>query len=458
MNLSDRTFSTARRVTPVRGRAIGPRWSEELSPAQHRLIRGQLALLPVYAWAIYSWLNFFAHLPAGTEPVRDFMHFYTQGAIANLRDARALYDMDAQSALLESLVAGANGVRYPPVYGPQVAVFFSPFARFPYGVALDLWLGFTVLAYGVCAWWLWRVSAALRAQKWIVAVLFVAAPALRVDLGSGQAAAIGLVCVTLGFLAFRAERPLLAGLAIGALIYKPQLGLAAAFVFLFAREWRVVIGAAVSATAQIAVGCLFWGTQILGPYIRALKQLPTVAADMEPLKHHMHSWRSFFELLALPPEIAVGCYVLAATITLVTALACWQSKGPLGARYAALILATVLVDPHLYAYDLLIVVPALVLLWNWVAEDADRPLDELCPSLANTPIGRWSFQAFFLTLLYLTYFSAVFGELAATVRIQPSVLMHGLVLGIVAYRCLNQPTRQAVPAARWCPSAQVRTT
>lgn len=405
-----------------------------LTPAQHRWIRTHVLLIPVYVWAVFSWTHFFGHLPRADGPVRDFMHFYVQGVVASTGETPALYDIDRHAQILEERVPSAKNVRYPPVYGPQVSVLFSPFGRLPYESALRLWLAITVLVTAVCMWALWRVSGRLRGQAWPVLVLVAASPALRFDLGSGQAAALGLACVTGGYLALRSGRPFLAGLAIGSLAYKPPLGLVMAFVFIAAREWRIVAGAAAAVLIQLGLGCLYWGVSILVPYVDALRALPSVAADMEVLKEQMHSWRSFFELLGLPPSAALAAYAAMALATASVALVCWRSRGPLSLRFAVLVLASLLVDPHLYGYDLLLALPALLLLLDWAASERDLRLLDLVPSLERTSVGRWSCRSVSYVLLALCYAAPILGDIAAATRVQPSVVSHSLVIGLAAAR------------------------
>src|SRR5262245_3400926 len=110
----------------------------ELTPRAHARIRLHLALIPAYIFLIWSWTGTLSRLPVGPGPeahrVRDFAAIaYIPGRIANSGDASALYDVDRRSAMLRSLLPGGPEVRYPPFYGPQVSVFFSPFARLPYG-------------------------------------------------------------------------------------------------------------------------------------------------------------------------------------------------------------------------------------------------------------------------------------------------------------------------------------
>ena len=58
----------------------------------------------------------------------------------------------------------------------------------------------------------------------------------------------------------------------------------------------------------------------------------------------------------------------------------WKSPAPLALRFSALTLAAVLVNPHLYIYDLLALVPAFLLLADWA----------LNPPAASLPRPRFA--------------------------------------------------------------------
>jgi hypothetical protein len=413
-------------------------FERELTPATHARIRLQLVLLPVYAWLFYGWMLLLVR-PPQHRPVGDFAHFYTQGAVAFERNAHALYDRDEQAAIMTRLLPGTD-LRFPTVYGPQVSVFFMPLTRIPYFGAVYAWLAFTLLAYAACGYALWRVCPRLRDRPWTIVVLLVAAPALHFVLSFEQVSALGLVCVTAAYLALRNDRLFLAGLAIGSLAYKPPLGLAAAAIFVLAGEWRIVVGAVTAAAAQLAIGCLYWGPSILRGYLAALLRLRDVALDMEPFRNHMHSWRAFFDLLGLPSRLALAAYVVASVFTLFVALRCWRARGPLALRYSVFLFATVLVDPHLYAYDLVLLIPAFLLLWDWSLAERDRPISEVFPRLPLGGLRRRSFNQLFQWLLYFCYFSPLFSMLATAARLQVSVLALSL-LGLVVAAVLRSTPR-----------------
>jgi hypothetical protein len=419
----------------------------ELTPAQHASIRRQLVFIPVYCWLAYSWTHLLVRIPR-LEPVRDFAHFYVQGIVARDVNTHALYDANEQAAILKRVIPTAR-IRFPTVYGPQVAIFFRPLAYVSYLTALVIWLVVSLLAYAACCYALWRISPRLHDRPWTILLLLVAAPALHFALGFSQVSAIGLVCLTCGFLALRADRRFLAGLAIGSLAYKPPLGLAVAFVFIFAREWRIVAGAATAAAVQLGIGALYWGPSILVTYAQAVRRLPGLAAEMEPFTFHIHSWRSFFLLLRLPPTAALAAYVIASIVTCIVALQCWRARGPLVLRYSVLLLATILVDPHMYAYDLIMLTPAYLLLWDWVLSEPDRPVADVFPGLNVTAFGGRSFRGMFQLLLYLCYFTPAFAIFAVALRVQLSVLTMVVLVAVLSGLLLSasrQPDPRSVPA------------
>src|SRR5438094_4443678 len=221
----------------------------------------------------------------------------------------------------------------------------------------------------------------------------------------GQTSGLAMLCFTLGFLAINSERHFLAGLAIGSLIFKPQLALAAAAISLFSGEWRTVLGAISAAAAQLALAWAHYGTSVMRSYLQALSRISKVAPLLEPRLYQTHSLRSFWSLLLPWPCVAFAFYVICAIAVLVFAIQCWRSRAPLNLRYSVLLLATVLVAPHLTIYDLVIVAPAFLLLADWVIGNPENRLrDEL------------------KILLYLSYALPLLGPIARWTHVQLSVI------------------------------------
>ena len=302
----------------------------------------------------------------------DFLHFYTLGSLALEGRGDLLYDMQSQSAVAQKLLPDAAGSFYVPLYGPQISLLFAPFAKLPYGWALAAWLCLNVLIYGLGDYAVWKRCPSLQRQPRTVLILAIAFPGFFFLLAWGQSSGLALACFILSYLALRSGHPFLAGLAIGSLIFKPQLGLAAAVVFVLAREWKVVAAAVASALSQLAVGWLHYGAQIMRDYLGMLMHIGDFVPLLEPRPYQMHSLRSFWSLLLPWPRVALGFYGVTAVVVLALTVGCWRSQASLEIRYSALLWGTVLIAPHLTVYDLVILAPAFLFLSDWALGHAGQ--------------------------------------------------------------------------------------
>src|ERR1700757_3827165 len=224
-------------------------------PTAKRLFESGV-ILALCLWSSYAWLMTSPGLldRNGLLKGTDFLHFYVLGTLARQERGVDLYDMAAQAELARERVPQAPSPYHVPMYPPQVSLLFAPLARLPYGAALAAWLAFNTLLYLACCYLIWRVCPHLHAYRWTIAILAIAYPGFFHLLLWGQTSGLALLCFTLGYLGLSSRRFFLAGLAIGSLVFKPSLGVAAAFIFIVAAEWKVVAGAASAAAGPLAVG------------------------------------------------------------------------------------------------------------------------------------------------------------------------------------------------------------
>jgi Glycosyltransferase family 87 len=290
---------------------------------------------------------------------------------------------------------------------------FAPFALLSYGWALLLWLLLNTAIYAACCYEVWRVCPNLQHDRWAVLVLAAAFPGFFHLIAWGQTSGLALACFTLAYLALRKQHNFLAGLAIGCLIFKPQLGLAAAAVFVLALEGKVVLGAVISAPAQLGIGWLHYGSAAMRAYFYATWHVRHALALLEPRPYQMHSLRAFWSLLVPWPYVGFALYLVTAVGVLALAFLCWKSELSLELRYSALLLATVLVAPHLTVYDLVILAPAFLLLGDWIVG---------APGRRTQIVG---------VLLYLCYPLFLLGPLTRVTHVQLSVIVLAGLLWIV---------------------------
>jgi hypothetical protein len=411
------------------------RLTEAASGLTARRLRAHGLILVLCLWSVYCWNMATPGLRdrAGNLKGTDFLHFYTLGSLALAHRGADLYSLDMQSALAAQRVTEAAGIHYLPLYPPQVSMFFAPFAWLSYPYALVLWLTFCALVCGLCCYAIWRACPHLRNHKLTVLILAVAFPAFWHLIAWGQTSALALACFTLAFLALRAKREFAVGLALGCLIFKPQLAIAAGVIFLFTFRWKVIAGAVVAAAAQLSAAYFYYGAAPLRDWIHTLLNLLAVLPLLEPRIYQTHSLRTFWTMLIPWPSVSLALYAITAIVVCALTVSCWRSSLSLSLRYSALLLSTVLLAPHLTVYDLVILAPAFLLLSDWIVAHASQ-----------AATGRLAI------LLYLAFILPLIGPLARWTHFQLSVpVMGALLIGIWNLRGKERALQLPVDAGKY---------
>jgi hypothetical protein len=226
-----------------------------------------------------------------------------------------------------------------------------------------------------------------------------------------------------GLLAMERGRPYLAGLALGFLAYKPQLGLLIPVALIASRDWRVFFS-----TGATALGLAALATLILGPelWVVFLKNAPLLREVMEEGMlpwHKMPSAFIFFRYLGVP---AFFSYVLQA-LTAFAAAACvavvWRRLGASRLAWAVLVSATLLVPPYTFDYELAITGIVLVILASDMAERGATRLEKaalvglyVVPLLVAPFAEHTHLQIGFPALLVLLFLSMKRAMSLATLR------------------------------------------
>ena len=383
-------------------------------------LRGYTTLLAICIWTIWV-VDFSVPGPIdrlGKVKGTDFVHFYVTGSLVHEGRWEQLYDARAQFERASTVAPGSPDTVFIPIESPQTALLFAPLAAYPYPVALALWLAAILLLYALCCVMLWTLCDALHVHRFIVVTSCAAFPGLYSVVLHGQLSCLALACVTVALVALRRGRPLIAGLALGMLVFKPHWVVAAGAVFLFAREWRVVAGIVFGAVGQLALTSLVVGSQVMTAYGQALRSLPRIADMLEPRPGD--SLRSLFKLFV--PSPTVGMFALA-TVFVVSTI--WRSRASVEIRHAALVLALVLISPHVGPYDLVLLAPVYFLLANWLAGAPDV-----------------NHGAVLVGLLSASFIAPLCGGLPAIIRIQLSVSAMAALL-ILLWRIVSERERSA---------------
>lgn len=353
--------------------------------------RGRYGVLLAAAIGLAVWMAWLVSVAtgpglldrAGNVKGGDFVMFYVAGKIVAAQQADHLYDPGEQERIEHDLTgewSGRHGLINPPFY----ALLFVPLTALPYLPAFVIWsaLGALMLLATL------RMVGRVRAAPWVLAFIPVWAA-----VSYGQNSLLSLFILTATFALLRGGRDGAAGLALGCLLYKPQLIAPLALLLLLDRRWRAIAGLGAMAATLVAL-TLALSVPATRAYLALGHSVATMFGESGFPTAKMHSLYSFFALL-LPGHLAAAG-VLALLASLATLVAVRRLQPIYGADgfarwYAAALWGTVLVSPHLPFYDLsLLVLPALLLrpstgdaLWLggvaavWAATVISQPLAEL---------------------------------------------------------------------------------
>jgi hypothetical protein len=393
-----------------------------------RRLKSQAVVVAICIWSVVA-IDFATPSlvdRAGNIKFQDFLPYYVSGLLASQHRMADLYNIQVTSQLLRKITPASAAFRLPILYGPQVAAFFEPFARMPFTASALLWVTISILLYSVCCFVIWRSCPRLTPSPGMVILLAIAFPPFFHTLVRGQNSALALSFFTAAFLALISGKRYLAGLALGMLIFKPQMAIAALVILLAAAEGKALLGFVTSAAAQLAWAWSLAGTATMIAYISLLGHARTLLSSIEPSLSDAHCLRAFWDMLLPWPSISLALYLISAAFVLALSTLSWKSRGPLSLRFSSLLIATILVSPHLYVYDLLILAPAFLLLSNWLLDHRANPHSDR--------LGL---------LLYLAFLFSLAAPIAKLTHVQLSVPMF-VALQWVLYNILRKKNTQTV--------------
>lgn len=390
-------------------RAI-PAWLASAAAAlTRRRIRGHALILALCLWGVcavdYATPGAFDR--AGNIKFQDFLPLYVSARMIEQHRAAELYDPEVMAQEIQTIVHQPS-VRLPNLYGPQVGLLFVPLASLPFPSAARIWIALSLILYVACVVLIWRCCPNLRGDLWLILLAAAAYPPLFHFFVRGQTSVLALLCFTVAFVALRKNRPWLAGILLGFLLFKPQFLLALPLIFLLAQAWRIFGGLVISAAAQWLLTWAYFGSMVIRAYIQMLSHASRwiEAAELNLAPIQMHSLRAFWALLIPLPSAAFSLYVLTSILAIWIASRVWKSSAPLSIRFSVLLFTVVLVNPHIFIYDLLVLVPAFLLLSNWLLTD---------PGVASSSSVT--------VLIYLAFVLPLIGPLARWTHLQLSVII-----------------------------------
>ena len=189
---------------------------------------------------------------------KDFANYWTAGKLV-LSD-RTMDLFGPQSFYFAHLTAafGADYQWHNWSYPPHYLLLIWPLGLFGYKAAMMLFLGATGALYA------WALRAFAGRRNWIAVV--ASGPFIVYNIWTAQNGFLS-AGLALGALALRDRRPIIAGILLGVLTVKPQLGILFPFLLLAERRWTLIASAACTTIALVGLSAAVFGIQAWTGYL-----------------------------------------------------------------------------------------------------------------------------------------------------------------------------------------------
>ena len=276
----------------------------------------------------------------------DFVNVWSAGKLVLDGHPALAYDWGIQKqvqiAVLGQSYEGNFAWHYPPPFLFVAALL----AQFPYAVAYIGWAFVSFLPY----------LAMMRAivGRSFGMLLAIGFPVVFNNVLVGQngfltAALIG------GTLYLMPTRPVLSGICLGLLSYKPQYGLLFPIVLIAASQWTVFLTAAVVAIAMAFASWLAFGTESWQAFFHWIPMFSQ--AFLTEGRAPWFKMQSLFALIRYFGGAEQLAWIFQWGLTALVAaglVTMWRSRVSHSLKAAALATGTLLTTPYLFLYDMMV--------------------------------------------------------------------------------------------------------
>jgi len=320
-----------------------------------RVLTGLLILATVVSYFIVTFVGEGSQGPRPSINLGcDFLAFWTGGTLLDLGRDAELYVPSAMGELQHQFAKAR--IDYWAVYPPPLYNVMEWLQPLGFVTAARMWLTAIPLAGLGAAAILVRALPEVRAHRTLIFAVAGLAPYSIMALVTGQPGGMWLVPMAAGVLLLRSGRPLAAGIVLGWLCAKPQLGATAAAWLLLTREWRAFGGFVLGGASLVAASVVVGGLESWVAWFEWLRS--GEMASFRPAKSRQLTLRSLFTRRFLRTAWDAPLGILAMSLGLLAAI----DMGRLTARRrvdeagwipaaGATLSATMLALPYVIEYD-----------------------------------------------------------------------------------------------------------
>lgn len=330
-------------------------------PTPHWLTAERLRVYPkiflaVYVLAGIYWVANSENLldKGGKQFGYDFVTFWAASSLSLSGEPAAAFDIK-RIFLAEKAAVPALDKVYLWHYPPTFELVITPLALLPYFIAYFFWTGITLLAF---------IAVTRRlAPSPFTTLLLLSSPGVFINAFHGQNGFLTAVLFA-GALLLMERRPLMAGVLLGLLSFKPQFGILIPLALILGGRSRTFFAAAATTVLFAVASLLILGTE---PWIAFLNNVPLLQQVFEDGLLPWAKMPSLFvalRMLGSPLAVAYAGHTVLALGVAATVWLIWWRRAPIPLAGAVLACGSLLATPYLFDYDLTLLVAPIALLAN----------------------------------------------------------------------------------------------
>lgn len=329
-------------------------------------------------------------LPLGLHAKADFRQLYTGGYMIRTGHAAELYDFDAQMRFQQQLFPEAFAAGRLLITHPAFEeLIFVPLSLLPYRSAFWIFFAINISALALALRLLWPRILPMR-ERWAWAPIMLVAsffPISRALLQGQDSILVLLILASVMVLLERGELTS-AGLVLGLGVFRFEIIVPIALLFLLWRQIRLVMGFLVSAASAVLISIAIVGLRGAAMYVKYMLAISVKLSSESAMAKYSDTPLEMLNLRGLISALLwnrashtwIEISILVAS-ALVIAMA-WRMKPSLSAA----------------------VVAASLVSYHFIAHDASIWLIPIFLALSGTSISEGAFAA----MMLFSPFAAVF--------------------------------------------------
>ncbi len=334
--------------------------------------------------------------PSGKPFGYDFITFWSAGLITLDGNAAGAFD-PATIFAAQRIAVPASDMIFLWHYPPTFQLLAAALAAMPYLVSLTVFVTLTLVAFLLAM----RPLVPWREPTF----LLLAFPATFICLLHGQNSLLSAALIA-GALLTLDKRPILAGILIGLLAFKPQLGLLFPLALAVTGRWRTFAAAGITVAAFAGLATAVLGTDLWAVFLANTSVVRTVMETGALPWAKMPSAFIFAAKLGVSLPVAYAVQIVVAAGAAIVTVVVWHRYGPTPLAGATLVTATLLLSPYTFDYELAILAIPLAIIARDLIEHGSKRAERVmlvvlfaAPGFITAIAERTALQPGFLLLL-----------------------------------------------------------